>query len=555
MVAPHRRAARGLPVGRLAGGAGRQRGGGLPLDAVLRLRRVHRLRHRARRVVAGAARRWQPGHRSGPRPWRRAPAGGGAGPAGPMPRWGARDGRGVREAAGALRQARQAALHQPPRRGPDVGAGAAQGRPAGRATAPGSRPGPSSASAWPCRPGPSRPPSTSMSSSPDGSTRELARCRPADGGAARRLRRASRGGAARPAPRPCRTRSRRSRGSWRLPAVRDVGGGRGALAAAAELPLERERKGQRRADDVRPAILDRCVPAADDDARARAVDDRAGPPPGRAGRAGLPGRRTDGRPGSAHASMDRTRRHPPRGHDAGDIAAIAGRRCARRSGRRMRKERPWTRPRPGPAPPPSTPTPARPEAATALTAARRRGTVGRRRRRDGAGGGTARPASVGAAARAAVSVDASRAPAAATTADGEPTTADASTTRPPRVPRAACREGRPSRRGGRAGARAQAADRRHPPGAGRGRRRRDRARRAPPPRPAGAARRGAAAVADAAAAGPSRTAPARARRAQGAGRASGPPAVARRPHRGDATTTSSSSAAVASARAGRPVAT
>ena len=41
---------------------------GLPVDPVLRLRCVHRLRHRARRRLADRTRRRQPGHRTGPRP-------------------------------------------------------------------------------------------------------------------------------------------------------------------------------------------------------------------------------------------------------------------------------------------------------------------------------------------------------------------------------------------------------------------------------------------------------------------------------------------------------
>ena len=53
---PERRAAQGLPVGRLAGSARRQRGRGLPVDALLRLRGVHRVRHRARRGVDGRRR-------------------------------------------------------------------------------------------------------------------------------------------------------------------------------------------------------------------------------------------------------------------------------------------------------------------------------------------------------------------------------------------------------------------------------------------------------------------------------------------------------------------
>ena len=60
------RAAPGLPVAGLAGGAGRARPGGLPLDALLRLRRLHRPRGRARGGLVGGARRGQPGHGPGP---------------------------------------------------------------------------------------------------------------------------------------------------------------------------------------------------------------------------------------------------------------------------------------------------------------------------------------------------------------------------------------------------------------------------------------------------------------------------------------------------------
>ena len=57
-VGPHRRrAAPRLPLAGLAGGAGRARAPRLPVDAVLRLRGVHRLRARARRGVAGRRRR------------------------------------------------------------------------------------------------------------------------------------------------------------------------------------------------------------------------------------------------------------------------------------------------------------------------------------------------------------------------------------------------------------------------------------------------------------------------------------------------------------------
>ena len=74
---PHRGrdAAVGPPVGGapqglpLAGLAGRPRGArprGLPLDPLLRLRCLHRLRHRARGRLGRPARRRQPGHRPGP---------------------------------------------------------------------------------------------------------------------------------------------------------------------------------------------------------------------------------------------------------------------------------------------------------------------------------------------------------------------------------------------------------------------------------------------------------------------------------------------------------
>ena len=81
-------------------------------------------------VVASnvAAGRWQPGHRPGPGPRRQ------------LSRsccWSA-----GREAAPALRQARQGALHEPPRHGADLGAGDAAGRRARSRRAPGSRPGP-----------------------------------------------------------------------------------------------------------------------------------------------------------------------------------------------------------------------------------------------------------------------------------------------------------------------------------------------------------------------------------------------------------------------------
>src|SRR5690606_21810906 len=55
-----------LPLAGLAGRPGRGRPAGLPLDALLRLRRLHRLRYRARRRLDDAAGGRQPGHRPGP---------------------------------------------------------------------------------------------------------------------------------------------------------------------------------------------------------------------------------------------------------------------------------------------------------------------------------------------------------------------------------------------------------------------------------------------------------------------------------------------------------
>ena len=79
-VGPHRRRpAPRLPLGRLAGGPGRARAPRLPVDSLLRLRGVHRLRPRARGGLAARARGRQPGH--GPGPERR-----GAERPGPVPR-------------------------------------------------------------------------------------------------------------------------------------------------------------------------------------------------------------------------------------------------------------------------------------------------------------------------------------------------------------------------------------------------------------------------------------------------------------------------------------
>ena len=65
---PLGRPAQGLPLAGLARRARRARPRGLPLDPVLRLRRLHRLQHRAHRGVGHPAGRRQPGHRPGPRP-------------------------------------------------------------------------------------------------------------------------------------------------------------------------------------------------------------------------------------------------------------------------------------------------------------------------------------------------------------------------------------------------------------------------------------------------------------------------------------------------------
>ena len=130
---PLGRAPQGLPLAGLARRPRRGRPRGLPLDALLRLRRLHRLRHRARRGLGGAARRRQPGHRPGPPVGRR-----GAGEPCRPPTGGGR----AHEAARPLRQARQGPLPVPPRPGPGLGAGAAPRRRSRSPTARGSRPGP-----------------------------------------------------------------------------------------------------------------------------------------------------------------------------------------------------------------------------------------------------------------------------------------------------------------------------------------------------------------------------------------------------------------------------
>ena len=101
-------------------------------------------------VVASAiaAGRRQPGHRPGPRR-------GGAVPVdrSPTRRSRADAGRGARDAGPApVREARQGPLHQPPRRRPHLGAGAAPGRAAGGLHRGLLAPAQGCTSGWPCRP-------------------------------------------------------------------------------------------------------------------------------------------------------------------------------------------------------------------------------------------------------------------------------------------------------------------------------------------------------------------------------------------------------------------
>ena len=116
------RPARGLPLAGVAGRPGGVGHAGLPLDAVLRLRGLHRLRPRARGRLAGAAGRRQPGHRPGSGAGHR-----GAGlRCGRPPAWGP-----GREDPDPVRQAGQDSLDQSPGRGPHVGAGVSPGAVAG----------------------------------------------------------------------------------------------------------------------------------------------------------------------------------------------------------------------------------------------------------------------------------------------------------------------------------------------------------------------------------------------------------------------------------------
>ena len=162
------------------------------------------------------------------------------------------------------------------------------------------------------------------------------------------------------------------------------------LLSAEALPLEWERKGERRVDDVRPLIR------VAGDVRRRRHDDRrvgnrrAEPAAGRVGHAGLPGHRPGRSAGTADTSMDRARREPARGVGAAGRRAGAHRRGGRGEGTS------WTRPTLGRATrrrtrrvtelQPAAERPARITGRTAPTQAAEpvvgRGTVSRRRRRN-----------------------------------------------------------------------------------------------------------------------------------------------------------------------------
>ena len=171
---PLGRPAQGLPLAGLARRPRRARPGGLPVDPVLRLRGLHRLRHRARGGLGHAARRRQPGHRPGPGRRRPSPT------AVPV----SLQGEGADAGALPVHQAGQGPLHQPPRRRPGLGAGAAPRRAARGPDRGLHRPGPRSTSGWPCPPAPSRWASTSTSTSASRG-RRLDRRRPGRAASAR----------------------------------------------------------------------------------------------------------------------------------------------------------------------------------------------------------------------------------------------------------------------------------------------------------------------------------------------------------------------------------
>ena len=135
---------RRLPLAGLAGGAGRVGTRGLPVDAVLRLRRVHRVRPGARRRVAGDAGRREPGNRPGPHV-------GGAVPVEAAP-VGASGGAGVRRGSGCASRSWGRSAGRATATWPACGSGRCAG-PRCRWRRPrASRPGPSSPSGWRCRP-------------------------------------------------------------------------------------------------------------------------------------------------------------------------------------------------------------------------------------------------------------------------------------------------------------------------------------------------------------------------------------------------------------------
>ena len=185
------------------------------------------------------------------------------------------------EAADPLHQARQGPLHQPPRHGARIWERALRQVGLPRRTAAGSPPVPGSASAWRCRPAPSRSPSTSTSSSPTSARPDAIAALPA------RARRrccptastcSSPPSARRPAGR-CRKSSRRARGSsGRRCSTSDTD--RDAVAACwtpADAPARPGTQGRSGSvDDVRPPILDLRVPSDDQASPGRRTRHRSG---------------------------------------------------------------------------------------------------------------------------------------------------------------------------------------------------------------------------------------------------------------------------------------
>ena len=189
-------------------------------------------------------------------------------------------------------------------------------------------------------------------------------------------------------------------------------GGRRAAGRRPTLPLERERKGERRIDDVRPAIASSDVVGG---RRHRLVadlaTDRARAAPGRAGRRGLPRRRPPRRCGCCeHINGSNTTANRREVLPLADAGA-AGRRAP--AGGRMRREHHGRQRLRGRMPRPARPTGAQPATPAAADARRCRPTTARRRRRRGRRRRTA-PAT----ARAVASAGASRHAASTTAADG-----------------------------------------------------------------------------------------------------------------------------------------